>query len=161
MLLLFVLANFVVAAVGARLGERGPGTEVWFASLRKPPGYPQDWIFAPLWTLVAIATGVAGWWIWRQSALTGDNSTLVLYGFLLLFNAAWQGVALGLRRLGLALGVAWLLWATINLTMALASRGGMGWLWLLPYWLWVGYCLRLNHQLWHCNRDAPAGEQVC
>lgn len=160
MLLLFVALNFVAAGLGARVGERGDGTEVWFASLAKPEGFPADWTIARLWTLVGIATGIGGWWLWRAWAYAGvlpgrelGYAPLVLYGFYLVFSAAWQGVSIGLRNLGRGFGFALLCWITLTLTMILAAEArGWGWLWLAPAWLWVGYGTRLNYLVWQGNR---------
>ncbi|MGH9475212.1 MAG: TspO/MBR family protein [Terriglobales bacterium] len=153
MLLLFVVVNFVVAAAGSRIGGRGHYTEVWYNSLHKPRGYPSEWIFEPVWTAIAIVTGVAGWRIWGQWINGAPATALVLYGFCLGFNAVWQGVAFGLRRLGLGLAVAWLLWGTIAATILYtAADGTWNWLWLVPYWFWVGYGLHLNRGLWARNQ---------
>jgi len=164
MLLLFVVANFAVAGIGARLGERGQGTEAWFGGLRKPTKFPSSAVFGPAWALVLIATGVAGWWLWREAQLSYSSTALVLYGFALVFNAVWQGVSIGLRRLGLGVAVGWLLWATIALTAWAdwAQGDTTRWhlLWLLPYWLWVGLCLRWNHGLWRANRAGPGAESM-
>jgi tryptophan-rich sensory protein len=160
MLLLFVVANFAVAALGARIGDRGHGTEVWFASLRKPPGFPSEALFTPVWSAIAIVTGVAGWLLWMQSlaadtTLPAAQTALVLYGFALGFNALWQGVSIGMRRLGRGLAWGWLTWGTITLTgLYAAAAGGWVWVWLVPYWLWTGYGLTLNYSLWHLNQPA-------
>ncbi|MGH9486605.1 MAG: TspO/MBR family protein [Terriglobales bacterium] len=171
MLLLFVVVNFAVAGVGARIGGRSHYTEIWYSSLRKPPEYPAEWIFSPVWSAIAIVTGIAGWIIWRQWQNGFAATALVLYGFCLCFNALWQGVIFGLRRLGLGVAFAWLLWGTISATMLYtAADGTWDWLWLAPYWLWVGYGLRLNDGLWRRNQvlalppssielEAPAPEQ--
>ncbi|HEY8055056.1 MAG TPA: TspO/MBR family protein [Terriglobales bacterium] len=162
MLFLLLLVNFAIPALGARIGDRGHGTEVWFASLRKPAGYPDEALFTPVWCAVAIVTGVAGWLIWGQSlnadtTLPAAQTALVLYGFALGFNALWQGVSIGMRRLGRGLAWGWLTWGTITLTGLYAAAGGRWvWVWLLPYWLWTGYGLKLNYSLWHLNRPAPA-----
>ncbi|MGH9467041.1 MAG: TspO/MBR family protein [Terriglobales bacterium] len=153
MLLLFVVVNFAVAAAGARIGGRSHYTEIWYDSLRKPASYPPEWVFAPVWSCVAIVTGLAGWLIWRQWMQGADATALVLYGFCLGFNAVWQGEVFGLRRLGLGLAFAWLLWGTLALTMLYtAADGTWDWLWLIPYWVWVAYGLRLNHALWARNQ---------
>ncbi|HWG36393.1 MAG TPA: TspO/MBR family protein [Terriglobales bacterium] len=162
MLLLFVMANFVLAGIGARLGERGDGSELWYNRLSKPGGYPPEVLFAPIWSLVAIATGVAGWWIWRDAQLSYSSGALMLYGFALVFNAVWQGVSIGLRRLGLGIAVGWLLWVTIALTAWAdgAQAEPVPWhlLWLFPYWLWVGVCVRWNHRLWQANQPPSASD---
>lgn len=158
MLLLFIAADFALAGIGSRLGVRGHGTEVWYASLRKPPSHPPAWLSAAIWTLVGICTGVAGWLIWLQTRLGYPETALVLWGFQLLFNALWQGVAVGARRLGWGVAQGFLLWGTITLTAwEAAAAPGVAWAWLLPYWLWTGYGVRLNFQLWRLNRPpAPA-----
>lgn len=152
MLLLFVTVTFALAGVGALWGERGASTSVWYASLRKPARYPAEWIFAQGWSLVAICTGVAGWLIWRQWLAGSAATALVLFGFQLGLNVVWQGAVFGLRRLGLGLAESLLLWATITVTALYAARApGWAWCWLVPYWLWVGYGVWLNYQLWRLN----------
>ncbi|MGH9483918.1 MAG: TspO/MBR family protein [Terriglobales bacterium] len=153
MLLLFVVINFAVAGAGARIGARNHYTEIWYNSLRKPRWYPAEWVFAPVWAIIALITGVAGWFIWGHWMNGAAATALVLYGFCLGFNAVWQGVVFGQRRLGMGVAWAWLLWGTITVTMLYtAADSTWNWLWLVPYWLWVGYCLRLNHELWTRNQ---------
>ena len=157
MLLLFVAVNFALAGLGGQLADHGPETEAWYAGLRKPAGYPPEWIFAQVWGAVAICTGIAGWLIWRQWQAGADAIALVFYGLQLGLNALWPGAVFGLRRLGLALAVGWLLWITITLTALYAAAApGWAWAWLGPYWLWVGYGVRLNQQLWELNQVLPA-----
>ncbi|HUX67562.1 MAG TPA: TspO/MBR family protein [Terriglobales bacterium] len=157
MLLLFVAVNFALAGLGGQLAEHGPATEAWYEGLRKPAGYPPEWVFSQLWALVAICTGVAGWLIWRQWQAGADPIALMLYGLQLGLNALWPAAVFGRRRLGQAVALGWLLWCAITLTaLYSAAAPGAAWLWLLPYWLWVGYCLRLNQQLWLLNQAPPA-----
>ena len=160
MLLLFIAADFAVAGVGSRLGERRPGAAVWYASLRRPRHYPAAWVFAPIWSLVGLSTGIAGWLIWRQGQAGAPATALVFYGLQLLFQAVWQGVVIGSRRLGGGVALGLLLWGTITLTAWEAARSpGGAWWWLLPYWLWTGYCVRLNYELWRLN-PAPEPPEV-
>lgn len=157
MLLVFIAAYFAAAGLGSRLGDRGHGAAVWYASLRKPRHYPPEWVFAPMGSLVGVSTGLAGWLIWRQEQAGAPATALVLFGLQLLFNAVWQGVVMGNRRLGMGLAYGLLLWGTITLT-AWESAGSSGgaWWWLIPYWLWTGYCVHLNYAVWRLN---PASQR--
>lgn len=152
MLLLFVAANFAFAALGSRLGERDRGSEVWFESLIKPPGFPSSNFFSQVWSLVAIGTGVGGWLIWRYVAAGGGYTALVLYGFQLMLLATWQGETIGLRRLQWGLTVGWVLFAVVTLTiLAALPAPDWAWVWLMPLWLLLVHGLRLNAELARLN----------
>ncbi|MGH9477950.1 MAG: TspO/MBR family protein [Terriglobales bacterium] len=162
MLLLFVAVNFAIAGLGSRLGERGHGSEVWFESLKKPPGYPSPTFFSQVWTLVAIATGVAGWLIWSYMVSGGGITALAIYGFQLLMLATWQGETIGLRRLRWGMTVGGVLLAIVTLTMLAALPvPGWAWCWLVPLWLLVAWGLRLNAALYRLNYGpAPTPPQA-
>lgn len=162
MLLLFVAANFAAAGLGARIGDRGPESDNWFARLRKPPDFPSPRIFAPVWVAVCVFSGLGGWGLWREWRQGGAGTALVLYALALAGGIAWQGVSLGLRQLGM--GLAWGLAALATLGLAiLAGRQApaSAWNWLSICWVWQAYAAHLNFELWRLNRAGrPSPEDV-
>jgi benzodiazapine receptor len=138
----------------------------WYRELRKPAWSPPRWLFAPVWTLLYLAMGVASWRIWRRGAQTGlterlwrrDRNSqvrgaLALYGLQLVLNGAWSLIFFGGRRIDLALGEIALLWATILATLVRFYQIDpvAGWL-LVPYQAWVSFASLLNATIWRLNR---------
>jgi tryptophan-rich sensory protein len=55
---------FLVIGGGLAIGFlNAPGE--WYAGLAKPAINPPGWIFGPVWTVLYVLIGVAGWRIWH------------------------------------------------------------------------------------------------
>lgn len=140
----FVLLSFCAAAVGAAFE---PGE--WYAALRKPPYNPPDAVFAPVWTLLYLAMGIAAALVWRRSRAA---LPLALWLVQLALNAAWSWLFFGLHRIELAFFEIRLLWLAVFATTLVFWRidwraGAL----LVPYLLWVGFASLLNWELWRLN----------
>lgn len=122
----------------------------WYESLRKPPGTPPDWVFAPAWSVLYVAIAVAGWLVWSTRR---DAFALGAWGVQLVLNAAWSYLFFGLQRPGLALlEIALLLAAIAATTFAFFRvRTAAGAL-FVPYAAWVAFAAYLNAGIWHLNR---------
>jgi tryptophan-rich sensory protein len=137
------LATGLVASV-ARPGE-------WYRSLEKPPWNPPDAVFAPVWSALYVAMGVAAWLVWRE-ARPESRRALVLFGLQLLFNALWMWLFFRWQLPGVALVEIVVLWALIAATIAAfypVSRVAA--VLLVPYLLWVSFATLLNLELWRLN----------
>lgn len=140
----FVALAFAAAAVGATFE---PGA--WYAGLAKPALTPPDWVFAPVWTLLYAAMGVAAALVWHRSRA---RIALAVWGVQLALNAAWSWIFFGLHRMGAALIEIRLLWLAILLTILLFwPIRRLAALLLVPYLAWVGFATWLNWQLWRLN----------
>jgi benzodiazapine receptor len=143
-LLLFLALPFAAGLIGSRFGP-----DAWFTALSKPAWNPPSWVFAPVWTLLYLAMGVAAWLVWRRG---GGAFPLLLWGLQLLLNALWTPLFFGLHRPDLALldiGLLWLVLAATTLAFWRASTAA-GVL-MLPYLAWVSFALALNAAIWRLN----------
>ncbi|NLH98966.1 MAG: tryptophan-rich sensory protein [Chthonomonadales bacterium] len=149
-LIAFLLIVLAAAAVGARYM---PGE--WYASLRKPPFNPPNWIFGPVWTALYLGMAVAAWLVWREGGLRVQALPLALFGAQLILNAAWSFLFFGLRRPDLALVNIVCLGALIAATaVAFRPVSTAAFVLMLPYLAWVSFATVLNASLWWLNRAA-------
>ncbi len=129
----------------------------WYRPLVRPPGAPPDWVFAPVWTVLYVAMGVAAWRVWRLGAGTPERrrgyDALLLWGWQLAINALWPAVFFGLHAPAAGLAVILALLALIGLTIrAFARIDRPAAALLVPYLAWCGYATYLNAGFWWLNR---------
>jgi tryptophan-rich sensory protein len=121
----------------------------WYASLARPPATPPNWLFGPVWTVLYVMLGVAGWLVWRRA---GAARPLRLWGWQLAANALWTPAFFGLHNPPLALAVILVLLVLIAATMRSFVRINRVAVWLmLPYLAWCGYATYLNVGFWWLN----------
>ena len=127
-----------------------PALMAWYEGLSKPNWTPPNWLFAPIWTILYMAMGVAAWLVWRRSGLTAAPMQLFLLQLLL--NVAWSAVFFRFRSPGWAFVEIVTLWCAILLTAIGFGRTAplAGWL-MIPYLLWVSYAAALNFAIWRLN----------
>lgn len=140
MLLAFWLAAFTPAMIGA-----GFPPDAWYEGLNKPAWNPPSWVFAPVWTLLYLLIGVAGYLAWIASAKGARFTPFALYAIQLVLNALWTPLFFGLHSPGLALLVmlALLVALTLNIIVFYMINKIAGYL-LLPYLAWVAFAALLN-----------------
>src|SRR5690554_7484307 len=100
---LLLLAAFVavVVAVGALIGSQtDPGA--WYAALDKPPFNPPNWVFGPVWFMLYVLIGFAGW---RTFVRSPKSVQMRLWVGQMLLNWIWSPVFFGAENLWLALAV--------------------------------------------------------
>lgn len=124
----------------------------WYPTLAKPVFTPPDWLFAPVWTILYAAMGVAAALIWRAGRTSAVRRALVLFGVQLLLNGGWSFAFFWARSPGIGLLVIVLLWGVLAATLRafFRLRTVAGWL-LVPYLAWVTYALALNLGIWGLN----------
>jgi tryptophan-rich sensory protein len=144
-LALFVAVVFVG---GAAIGFlTGPGE--WYAGLAKPPFNPPNWVFAPVWLILYVMIGVAGWRVWRRE---DGGAALVVWWVQLGLNFLWSPIFFAAQNIGLALAVIVALWLAIAVFIALAWRLDRPAAWLFaPYLAWVSFATLLNASIWWLN----------
>jgi benzodiazapine receptor len=127
-----------------------PALMTWYEGLSKPNWTPPNWLFAPVWTILYVAMGVAAWLVWRRSSFTAAPMQLFLLQLLL--NVAWSAVFFRFRSPGWAFIEIVALWCAILLTAITFGRTApaAGWL-MIPYLLWVSYAAALNFAIWRLN----------
>ena len=146
-LLGWLVVCFAAAAVGSRFL---PGA--WYATLTKPAWNPPSSVFAPVWTVLYTAMGVAAWLVWRRAGFAGASAALALFGTQLVLNALWSYLFFGLHRPGAAFADIVALWVVILVVAVLFWRvdwraGAL----MAPYLVWVGFASCLNFALWRLN----------
>ena len=144
----FILIAFVAAMSGAGFK---PGA--WYAGLAKPSWNPPNWLFPIAWSVLYAMIAVSGWSAYQAAG--GFAAAPVAFGAYfaqLFFNFGWSAVFFGMKRPDLGLIEVGLLWFSILINMMLftAIDPSAGWL-LLPYFLWVSFAARLNHEIWRIN----------
>jgi translocator protein len=136
----FVGLCLLVGAVGGSMTIRA--IHHWYPMLHAPPGTPPNIVFAPVWTVLYVMIGVAGWLVWRR---LGAAPQLRLWGWQLAANALWAPAFFGLRSPALALCVMIILLPLIALTIRSFRRiHRIAAAMMLPYGAWCLYAAYLN-----------------
>lgn len=139
-ILLFIFIAFL-PSLGALLVETGG----WYEALNKPLWNPPSWVFGPVWTLLYLMIGLAGYFAWARGRRAERRAVFTVYGAQLVLNALWSPLFFGLRRPDWALGALILLWFSILLCIGLFSQRSRPAAWLLmPYFIWVSFAGALN-----------------
>lgn len=149
-LILFIVAAFVVAAIGGSATASSVGD--WYLGLSKPTWNPPSWVFGPAWTLLYLLMSIAAWRVWLRRDEPGATRTLQLHGLQLVLNALWSIFFFGMRRPDLALiDILILLGLLIVIQFRLFRFDRTAaYLWL-PYVAWVTFATMLNKAIWLLN----------
>ena len=140
----FLAAVAIVSATGVR---HRPGE--WYAALAKPSWTPPGWLFGPVWTVLYIMIGVAGWLVWSEA---GIGLLFWIWVLQLALNMAWSWIMFRKHRIGWALFDILVLWTTIAGFIVLAWPVSELAAWLfVPYLLWVTFATALNFEIWRLN----------
>ncbi len=144
-LILFIAAPLIV---GSAIGiSTAPGA--WYAGLVKPSFNPPNWIFGPVWTLLYILIGIAGWLVWRVAPI---SLAMMAWAFQMALNWLWSPIFFTLHSTGWALVIILVLLGTILTFMVAARRPDVRASWLFaPYALWVAFATILNAAIWRLN----------
>lgn len=138
-LLPFLLAVGVVAAVGGLAAGSAGST---YRDLDLPPFAPPSWLFGPVWTVLYVMIGIAGWLLWRAR---GWDAAVTVWAAHLVLNLAWTPLFFAANRYTLALVDIVVLAVLILSLIALAWRRSQVAAWLLvPYAAWVCFATALN-----------------
>ncbi len=123
----------------------------WYRSLAKPSWTPPDFVFAPVWTTLYLAMGVAMLDVIR-SRREGVGLAGVLFGLQLALNLGWSWLFFGRRNPDAALIEIALLHASIVATILAFGRvRPRAALLLLPYLAWVSFAAVLNAEVVRLN----------
>lgn len=150
--LLICLAAPQLVGITAGLATSA-GTREWYPTLTKPAFNPPAWIFAPVWTALYLAMGLAAWLVWRRlGEAPAARAALVAFWAQLALNWAWSFLFFGMRSPLAGLVDIVLLLAAIVVTTALFFRvsawaGAL----MIPYLAWVAFATVLNAALWRLN----------
>jgi tryptophan-rich sensory protein len=122
----------------------------WYQTLAQPTFSPPKWLFAPVWTILYIAIGIAGGLLWQERK--HHPVFFVLFMWQLMFNFSWSFIFFVGENIRWALVDILALWLSILFIVALSfmQKNRIGWL-LLPYLLWVSFAAVLNYCIWRLN----------
>ena len=134
----------------------------WYQTLILPSIAPQNWVFAPVWTILYAMMGVALAYLWASPPnMTGRVWALRWFWIQLALNFAWSVIFFGWHAPGAGYVVICLLWVAIVALMWTASRAARITLWLLlPYLAWVTFASALNFGILSLNVLRPKVEQM-
>lgn len=142
----FLAAAALAAAVGALL--QGDDVGARYLALERPGWAPPAWLFAPVWSVLYVLIGIAGWLLWQA----GARRALRPWTAQLVVNATWPGVFFGLEAFGPSLVVILVLDLLVLVTVLAAARAPrpapLGAALLVPYLLWTAYATALNAAIW-------------
>lgn len=94
---------FLVIAFLPSLGALAVSTGGWYAALNKPMWNPPSFIFGPVWTVLYILIGLAGYFAWTRGGRDGRATVFAAYGAQLIANGLWTPLFFGMQRPVLAL----------------------------------------------------------
>ncbi|CAM3588735.1 TspO/MBR family protein [Nocardioides zeicaulis] len=135
----FLVAVAAVAGIG---GIAAAGSQATYRALELPPYAPPSWLFGPVWSVLYLCIGVAGWLLWRAG---GWDRVMWLWTVQLLLNLAWTPLFFAADLYRVALLEIVLLAATVGLLIGWSWHRSRvaGWL-LVPYLAWVCFATALN-----------------
>lgn len=141
----------LVSGTGAFIGMNFPPGP-WFDALIKPAFQPPNSVFAPVWTVLYVMIGVAGW---RVFVLEDDPMLRGLWVVQMVLNFAWSPVFFGVESLLGALIIIAVLWVVLVLFIrrAWGEERLSAWL-FLPYLAWVSFATALNASILYLNPGA-------
>jgi tryptophan-rich sensory protein len=142
-LLSFVCLSLLIGFLGSQLS--GPETfSLTYSELNKPSFSPPSWVFAPVWTILYILMGIAGYLIWKAK----EKNTLVLFFSQLALNLIWPIIFFGLNQYLWAFVEIIILWIFTFLTIKECFRfSKTAFYLLLPYILWLTFASILNFSI--------------
>ena len=127
--------------------------DTWYSMVNKPEFMPQNWVFAPIWSILYILMGVSAGMVWSRGIYHKWVKTAMYhFVFQLILNATWPLIFFGLQR------PFWALIAIIALLVLLILT--IKWFYivnriaaylLIPYLIWILYATFLTYQIWQLN----------
>ena len=147
-LILFIALPLGIGFAGSMLTSEH--IDGWYAAANKAPWNPPNSVFGPVWTVLYILIGIAGWLLWRKQPVT--SNLMKLFWLQLILNAVWSplffgGYAyFGTFALWLAVAVIVALIITLALLITGCFKQGhqLAGALLAPYLLWGAYASTLN-----------------
>lgn len=130
------------------------GIKTWYKKIDLPPWTPPDRIFAPTWTLLYAAMGVAAGRIYQR--LGNFTLPLIIWACHYILNLSWAPVFFGRKRLRLGLWMNFVLLGSLGYIIpAYHQIDVLSAKLLLPYLAWLTFATALNWSI--CSRNPTKG----
>ncbi len=150
-LLGWLALSFVVAAVGAVASAQAGS---FYGQLVRPAWAPPGWVFGPVWSVLYVLMGVAGWLVWRERGWRDACAAHVLNLMQLAANALWTWLFFAWRQGSLAFVEILVLWALVfSTSLAFWRVKPVAAALLIPYLVWVSFASCLAFATWRLNPD--------
>lgn len=125
----------------------------WYATLKRPPLTPPDWIFGPVWTVLYIMIAVSLFLYYRGERGRAPARVTALIAANISSNIAWTPLFFGCRNPAAALADILILVATLVGIIAHFRRNHpVSALLLIPYLVWVSFATYLNAGFYLLNK---------
>lgn len=129
-----------------------PSIPGWYESLNKPFFNPPNWLFGPVWTILYLMMGISFYLIYTSKKTNYTHLAHYYYFGQLALNSFWSIAFFGIKNIGLALIVIFLLSIIIFITILLFEKIEKTASYLLiPYFLWVLFATLLNFSVYILN----------
>ncbi|MEA1963547.1 MAG: TspO/MBR family protein [Candidatus Aerophobetes bacterium] len=150
-----LVISVIVCQMAGVIGSAftAPSIPTWYATLKKPPFTPPNWLFAPVWISLFFLMGISAFLVWRKGLGSRQvRIALTIFVVQLIFNILWSVVFFGFQSPLGGLIVISVLWVAILLTILkfLKVSRPAGFL-LLPYISWVSLAALLNASIFLVN----------
>ncbi len=117
----------------------------WYATLRRPPLTPPDWVFSPVWTVLYVSIAVAIVLYYRSPRKTRVALTTAVLIAHIAANIAWTFLFFGLRSPAAALAdIVFLDLSLVAIIVLFWRAGRAAALLLVPCLLWILFATYLN-----------------
>ena len=146
-LLILLLVTFIAPVIGSYVTS--VFKEPWYSEIIQPSFNPPSWVFPPVWSTLYVMMSIAIWRVWT----TFFNSRILkLYFFHLFFNCIWSIIFFGFHQIGLALlDLVFILIFIVLLMKIYYFKDKISFSLMVPYFLWSGYALVLNFNIFILN----------
>ena len=117
----------------------------WYSLLVKPYMTPPAWIFTPVWTLLYLLMLIALFLYLRKKHYKSKGLGYILFFMQLLINMIWPVAFFGMKNIGFALALIFLLdtlvlFNILEFSKISKSAGRC----LIPYFIWILFATYLN-----------------
>ena len=142
----------LLGVLSGQLSGDGAG-DAWFATLRKPPGFPPAILFGFVWSVLYAMMGLALALVLAARGARLRGCAIALFAVQLVLNLAWSPLFFGMHRISWALADIVMLDIAVVATILLfwRIRPSAAWL-MVPYLAWILFATYLNGAI---LRDNP------
>lgn len=147
----YLISVFISLGIGGFSALLTKNNMDLYSEINRPALSPPSWLFPVVWTILFVLMGIAAALVWCSNGNKIDSS-LIFYGFQLVFNFCWSIIFFNFRAflpafiwllaLLVLIGITGIKFYKINKT-----AGFM----FIPYFLWVTFAGYLNFMIWRLN----------